>query len=76
MYIDILHVGLLCSHNIIVSDEWRAFANIHRIHIGIYEHNYVVRNVVVVVLLSQRWSVVRNEDFFNSFLACQADNYI
>jgi len=53
MYIDILHVGLLCSHNIIVSDEWHAFANIHRIHIGIYEH-YVVRNVVVVVLLSQR----------------------
>jgi len=54
MHIDILHVGLLCSHNIIVhvSDEWRAFANIHRIHIGIYEH-YVVRNVVVV-LLSQR----------------------
>ena len=53
MNIHILHVGLLCSHNIIVSDEWRAFVNIHRIHIGIYEH-YVVRNVVVVVLLSQR----------------------
>jgi len=53
MYIDILHVGLLCSHNIIVSDEWRAFACIHRIHIGIYEH-YVVCNVVVVMLLLQR----------------------
>ena len=49
MFIDILFV--LCSH--IVSDEWHSYANINRIHIAIYEHS-VVRNVVVVVFLSQR----------------------
>jgi len=52
MFIDILCE--LCSH--IVFDEWRSYANINRIHIAIYEHS-VVRNVVVVVLLSQRWTL-------------------
>jgi len=57
MFIDILCVLHVCSH--IVSDEWRSYANINRIHIAIYK-NSVVPNVVVVVLLLWLWLCCRN----------------